>query len=396
MDGKRIYIERGSTYIEIIAVVAIIAILLGVAVMSTRQRPDTELDNAAELVQSALVEAREKARAPKPSTPLNVASDVNGYGVRFKPNGDPKTFITFEDKIDSTTPANQNKWVDPNSTSPDTLDDKIISTYKFTDNNIPHVSVSNISKSDGSNNLVNIDDSIVFKTSEIPSERLIYFNGNSSYDWVAVILTSNESSGTRKVIVDFNSGEVKIEGEELTTETVTIGSQVWMRKNMNVGTMVPGASEQNLGEKYCYNDNENNCTTYGALYQWNTAMNGSITEGAQGICPAGFHIPTDAEWKTLEISLGMTQAQADATGWRGTDQGTKLKPGGSSGFEGLSAGLRYNSGIFDLLDTGGHYWTSSEIASDAWYRVLFVGNPQVNRDEFWKNFGYSVRCIKNP
>src|SRR5680860_864965 len=108
---------------------------------------------------------------------------------------------------------------------------------------------------------------------------------------------------------------------------IIIGTQTWAPSNLNVGTKVLGTANQtdnSIVEKYCYNDIESNCTTYGGFYQWDEAMQYVTSQGAQGICPASSHIPSDNDWKVLEMQLGMTQAQADTTGWRGTDQGCLL------------------------------------------------------------------------
>ncbi|MCP4252684.1 MAG: hypothetical protein GY775_04615 [Candidatus Scalindua sp.] len=92
-------------------------------------------------------------------------------------------------------------------------------------------------------------------------------------------------------------------------DTVQIGSQCWMAENLNVGTMVEGSMDQpydTVIEKYCYRNILDNCNAYGGLYQWREMMQYVTTEGTQGICPTGWHIPTDAEWKTLEMYLGMS------------------------------------------------------------------------------------------
>ncbi len=86
--------------------------------------------------------------------------------------------------------------------------------------------------------------------------------------------------------------------------TVQIGDQCWMAENLNVGTMIDGSDDQTqqtpeVIEKYCYDNNTANCDTYGGLYQWNEMMHYTTQEGAQGICPAGWHVPTDGEWCTL-------------------------------------------------------------------------------------------------
>ena len=180
---------------------------------------------------------------------------------------------------------------------------------------------------------------------------------------------------------------------------ITIGTQTWARKNINVGTMVTGVTEQtnnggtNIIEKYCYNNDEANCTTYGGLYQWNEAMQYVTTPGAQGICPAGSHIPSDNDWKILEMQLGMTQAQADATGWRGTDQGTQLKSGGSSGLNVPLAGYRTTGGSFYDLSSDADLCSSSESGGNAWLRFLYSGNATVYRGPVGKADGISVRCL---
>jgi uncharacterized protein (TIGR02145 family) len=148
-------------------------------------------------------------------------------------------------------------------------------------------------------------------------------------------------------------------------------------------------------EKYCYNNTESNCTTYGALYQWDEAMQYVTTQGAQGICPAGSHIPSDNDWKILEMQLGMTQAQADATGYRGTDQSTQLQSGGSSGLNMPLAGLRFTDGSFGGLPSNAYLWSSSVSSSDAWARHLYSGNAIVLRDTWAKGNGFSVRCLGN-
>ena len=181
---------------------------------------------------------------------------------------------------------------------------------------------------------------------------------------------------------------------------LTIGTQVWAKANLNVGTRIAGTTAQtnnSILEKYCYDDTELNCTTYGGLYQWDEAMQYVTTNGAQGICPTGSHIPTDNDWKILEVQLGMTQAQAD-TGyaWRGTDQGTQLEPGGSSGLNVPFTGYRYTDGSFYYLSSQTQFWSSSESSStNAWDRYLLSGYTSVYRSGIVKGLGLSVRCLKN-
>ena len=114
--------------------------------------------------------------------------------------------------------------------------------------------------------------------------------------------------------------------------TVTIGNQVWMAENLKttkyqngdeIGTTTPAtldiSGETSPKYQWAYNGSEANVNTYGRLYTWYAVAD------ERNICPAGWHVPSDDEWKTLEMFLGMTQEQADGTYWRGTDQGTQIK-----------------------------------------------------------------------
>lgn len=211
-------------------------------------------------------------------------------------------------------------------------------------------------------------------------------------------LTIADAGNTLSSTVTDSTNPSVVSGGGGAFDGVTVGSQTWATANLNVGTMIPGGTAQtNNGtiEKYCYNNDEANCSTYGALYQWDEAMKYSTTEGAQGICPAGSHIPTDDEWKTLEMSLGMTQAQADTTGFRGTDQGTQLKPSGSSGLNIPLAGFHSSAGPFSYLGTLGNEWSSSESGGGAWSRYLESGSATVRRIAYDKANGLSVRCLEN-
>jgi uncharacterized protein (TIGR02145 family) len=199
-----------------------------------------------------------------------------------------------------------------------------------------------------------------------------------------------------------------------TYKTVQIGDQCWMAENLNVGVMVDSVdtgsthsdvSDNGTIEKYCYDNDPANCETDGGLYDWNEAMQYTTEEGTQGICPAGWHIPTDEEWKTLEMQLGMSQTEADDTGWRGTDEGDKLKvpdkcEGGencnASLFGGLLAGYRHREGPFYYRGALTGFWSSSEYSSSlAWRRYLIRDYTEVNRYSSYEEYGFSVRCLKD-
>jgi len=231
-------------------------------------------------------------------------------------------------------------------------------------------------------------------------------NGNTFTHYPLGVLTSPDgfglqaSSGTTNYTITNNSSPVVMSSLAVTDSAnwKAIGTQVWAKANLNVGTRIAGATAQtnnSILEKYCYSDTESNCTTYGALYQWDEAMQYVTTQGAQGICPTGSHIPSDNDWKILEMQRGMSQTQADATVWRGTDQGTQLKSGGSSGLNMPLAGFRFTDGSFYPLSSAAVLWSSSESSSYAWYRYLDSGLATVNRTADAKGYGWSVRCLGN-
>ena len=109
-----------------------------------------------------------------------------------------------------------------------------------------------------------------------------------------------------------------------------------------------------------------------------------------------WRVPSDDDWKELEMHLGMSQAQADSTGWRGTNEGTKLKSGGSSGFNALMSGYRYTDGSFYSLGSYAYFWSSSASSSSlAWRRYLVTSYSTVNWNNGNKAFGFSVRLVRD-
>ncbi len=149
---------------------------------------------------------------------------------------------------------------------------------------------------------------------------------------------------------------------------------------------------------YAYINNPESIKKYGLLYTWDVSMNGSKNEGAQGICPVGWHIPSDDEWKQLEMALGMTSAEADmANTWRGSPAGTMLIAGGSSGYNAQLGGRRSSGGAFSLKGRMEYVWTSTESGNSlAWRRCLDIYSSEVGRwDTFPKSYGFSIRCVKD-
>jgi uncharacterized protein (TIGR02145 family)/prepilin-type N-terminal cleavage/methylation domain-containing protein len=221
------------------------------------------------------------------------------------------------------------------------------------------------------------------------------FNYASEEPYSTFTLTA--TSGSLSYYITQDLGPVA--GAPVDPDWLTIGTQTWAKANLNVGTMVTGVTAQtnnSIVEKYCSDDNSANCTTYGGLYQWDEMMQYVTTEGVQGICPTGSHIPSDNDWKILEMQLGMSQGDADATGWRGTDQGTQLKTGGTSGLNMPLAAYRGGGGFFDGLLVVTDLGSSSESdGANAWRRWIDVYSATVYRTPDVKGTGFSVRCLKN-
>jgi uncharacterized protein (TIGR02145 family) len=163
--------------------------------------------------------------------------------------------------------------------------------------------------------------------------------------------------------------------------TVTLGSQTWLAKNLNYALE---------GTSFCYGDNPDNCKTYGRLYLWSVA---------QTACPSGYKLASDADWKTLEATLGMKADQLNLEGYsteRGTDQGAQLRVGGSAGFNAPLAGYRASPGVYEALGDRTYIWTSSTSGSDVWRRRITGASGSVYRfTNPPATFGISVRCVKN-
>ena len=184
-------------------------------------------------------------------------------------------------------------------------------------------------------------------------------------------------------------------------KTVMIGTQCWMKEDLNVGTRIDVANNQaNNGiiEKYCAYDDENNCNVYGALYQWNEMMLFSKSEGIQGICPTDWHIPTDAEWSILSSFVGGLSVAGGKLKEVGTTHWASPNNGATDdvGFTALPGGYRADIGFTNSTGGRGNWWTSTENVTDwAWCRIILTEQIDATRSSPKEVFGYSVRCVKN-
>ena len=182
-----------------------------------------------------------------------------------------------------------------------------------------------------------------------------------------------------------------------TYNSVQIGDQCWMAENLNIGGMINGSEEMTdngVIEKYCYDNDPANCDEYGGLYQWNEMMEYTTTPGVQGICPSGWHLPTDGEWTTLTDFLGGESVAGGKMKETGTTHWNPPNTGATneSGFTALPGGYRLN-GNFNNLGSNGSFWSSNENGANAWYRKLYCNYFDVARLNNNKNCGFSSRCL---
>ena len=215
--------------------------------------------------------------------------------------------------------------------------------------------------------------------------------------------------------------------------TVLIGQQCWFAENLRnelylngdsipanlndeqwANTSLGGVAVFGENSSYCHEGSPdgNACDEAFSLNEFGRLYNWHAVDDVRGLCPSGWHVPTDGEWMTIEMALGMGESEANETGSRGTDQGTQMKTTygwntnpsydgngtNSSGFSGLPGGTRTNdNGVGDFVNGGftGTWWTSSPYGSGGWSRVLYSWDGGVFRSNYGPNYGRSVRCVRD-
>jgi len=239
-------------------------------------------------------------------------------------------------------------------------------------------------------------------------KAMIYTPGDILYSSVhsvknTTVMTDSPSSD----MIYFIDFFACVDADNRNYKVVVIDKMIWMAENLACLPAVSPSSEGSLTDPVYYVNGYNGKSVdearatavyknYGALYNW---------PAAKTACPAGWHLPSDAEWKKLELVLGMTQAQADTTGGRGTDQGTKMKTtngwyndgNGTNavGFSGLPGGNRAINGYFYYLGQRGYWWSSTDfLTAFAWYRHLAFDGNGVTRTTTSKEYGFAVRCVR--
>jgi uncharacterized protein (TIGR02145 family) len=184
---------------------------------------------------------------------------------------------------------------------------------------------------------------------------------------------------------------------------VKIGTQTWMAENLNFNATGSKCGNVLTGNGSLVDGNTTTCDTYGRLYNWATAMAGAESSdatpsGVQGVCPAGWHLPSDGEWDVLMTAVG-----GDATA------GTKLKseegwntgsgyiPGTDDyGFAALPSGNGHSFVNFANVGDSGFWWSTSQFSAiNAYYRYVNYYRENVYWDYYNKNLLFSLRCLQD-
>ncbi len=220
-------------------------------------------------------------------------------------------------------------------------------------------------------------------------------------------------TGNRWVKMNGDLASLPIPPVDTTITSVTIGTQTWSNKNLNVaryrnGDPIPQVTDPTQWANlttgaWCWynNDSATYAATYGRLYNW-YAVN-----DPRGLAPQGWRIPTEGDWNRLVKFIDPTAdttcqsciqsgtaggAMKSVTGWNTPNTGAT----NSSGFAGLPGGYRSGDGTFDGVGFDGFWWSAGEFATTfAWFRFLFYYNANVVRDYASKSFGFSVRVVRD-
>jgi uncharacterized protein (TIGR02145 family) len=218
---------------------------------------------------------------------------------------------------------------------------------------------------------------------------------------------------TNKLLSTIDETVTDIDGNVY--KTVKIGDQTWMAENLKVthyrnGDPIPtGFSDEewaslNVGAYCFYDDDPSNLKVYGNLYNW------YAIEDDRGVCPDGFHVPSNKEWMELVRHLGLT-FEFDDFGDIGTDQGSQLAGNadlwnsgclkktsvfGSSGFNALPGGYRGFCGSYSTIGSFGLFWSSTaSFSSVAWLYTFNCNDLSVGKSSEYMRSGYSIRCVKD-
>ncbi len=196
-----------------------------------------------------------------------------------------------------------------------------------------------------------------------------------------------------EIIPGFSACGRLVDSDGNSYQLVKIGDQCWSAENMKSTKDAEG----NEIIRHCYGDEPENCEIYGGLYGWETAS---------ALCPEGWRLPGDDDWSKMEVFLGMDEEEVKNIGWRESgNTGDKLKseeqcsiPGnadcGISGFQALTGGYRNLADDYFAIGSFAYFWSSSDSGPNAWSRYFRSIDSWSYRSTYEKDYGFSVRCIK--
>jgi uncharacterized protein (TIGR02145 family) len=207
------------------------------------------------------------------------------------------------------------------------------------------------------------------------------------------------------MIIEVTEQEIVEDAEGYVYKTVKIGDQWWLAENLKtakynngdpIGTTTPSSldisGENEPKYQWAYDGNESNVGAYGRLYSWY-----AVTDN-RGICPTGWHVPTDAEWTLLTNFLegdniaGGKLKEIGTIHWYSPNTGATNE----TGFTALPGGYRGGNGAFRYIGGSGLWWSFTESSSSyGWSRTMSYIDDQVGRYNYVKEDGFSVRCLKN-
>ena len=249
---------------------------------------------------------------------------------------------------------------------------------------------------------------------------IVFLSANTFAQTNMIIRKSDQStiavpiSEIDSVYYEDNSNVTLTDIDGNTYNTVQIGTQVWMAEDLKVthypnGDAIPNVTDNadwgnleddNTADAYCFYNNDNT-TDYGALYTYAAAIGDNWVRDNvenQGVCPDGWHLPTDAEWTTLtdylggQIVAGGKMKEIGTTHWGSPNTGAD----NSSGFSALPTGYRRYFGIFDHLGGLGYWWSATEnFSNSSYHRSMSSNNAEASRYSNDKSSGCSVRCVKD-
>ncbi|MBO4614102.1 MAG: fibrobacter succinogenes major paralogous domain-containing protein [Bacteroidales bacterium] len=247
---------------------------------------------------------------------------------------------------------------------------------------------------------------------------------NTTYYYKAYAINSVGTSygDLKQFTTECNCGMSVTDYDGNTYGTVQIGNQCWMAQNLKTthfadGTYIATGTTTSSTTAYRYNPNNdsNNVSTYGYLYNWPAAMHDASssstnTSNVQGVCPNGWHLPSDAEWTQLTDYLSshneylcdpstikIAKSLASTTYWNSSNVtctvGYHPAENNSSGFGALPAGY-YSNGYYEFSGNA-NFWSSTRSGDYAYYRALYYNSASIGRSYGNNNIGFSVRCVRD-